>query len=113
MSTKQELLSKLVILCVLPAFLVVGWVFKDGVPKPKLNVATREDSVLVITNKGDKVLIPTTLYNELFVFDEPYRESMLKGIVQIVKDGEVDKKMISSEPAQEVPGDRRNQSNQD
>lgn len=113
MSIKQELLSKLVILCVLPAFLVMGWVLKNGVRKPKLNVATREDSVLVITKKGDKVLVPTTLYNELFVFDEPYRESMLEGIAQMVKDGKVDKKMIPSAPAQEVPGAPRNQSNQD
>lgn len=30
MSIKQELLSKLVILCVLPAFLVMGWVLKNG-----------------------------------------------------------------------------------
>lgn len=108
MSTKQGLLSKFVILCVLPAFLVMGWVLKNGVRKPKLNVATREDTILVITTKGDKVFIPTTLYNELFVFDEPYRKSMLNEIAQMVKDGEVDKKIPSQDSAQEVPNTPHN-----
>lgn len=98
MSTKQELLSKFVILCVLPAVLVVIWVFKDGIPKPK-NVAT---------TTVDNVLIPTTLYNELFVFDEPMRKPMLKAIAQMSLAEEIDKKMLPPEPAQEVPGVPRN-----
>lgn len=87
MFNKQELLSKFIILCVPLGVLAVSWVFKDGVPKQKLNFATiTRDSVLVRTATGDSVLIPRTLSNELFVFDEPMREAMLKEIAQRMKD---------------------------
>jgi hypothetical protein len=60
----------------------------------------KDSGVSIITTKGDDVLIPTTLYNEQFIFDEPLRESMLKGIAQTIKDGAVDKKIFANDPAQ-------------
>lgn len=60
----------------------------------------RDPGVSITTNKtGDSVLIPTTLYNEQFVFDEPIREPMLKRIAQTIKDGGVDKKIFANDPA--------------
>jgi hypothetical protein len=58
-----------------------------------------DPGVSVTTTKGDSVLIPTTLYNEQFIFDEPIRESMLKAIAQMIKDGGVDKKIFANDPA--------------
>lgn len=58
----------------------------------------RDPGVSVTTKTGDSVLIPTTLYNEQFVFDEPIRESTLKGIAQMIKDGSVDKKIFANDP---------------
>lgn len=58
-----------------------------------------DPGVSVTTTKGDSVLIPTTLYNEQFIFDEPIRESMLKSIAQMIKDGAVDKKIFANDPA--------------
>lgn len=60
----------------------------------------RDSGVSVATTKGDDVLVPITLYNEQFIFDEPIRESMLKAIAQMIKDGEVDKKIFANDPAQ-------------
>jgi len=59
-----------------------------------------DPGVSVTTTTGNKVLIPTTLYNEQFVFDEPLRESMLKRIAQMIKDGAVDKKIFANNSAQ-------------
>lgn len=58
-----------------------------------------DPGISVTTTKGDRILIPTTLYNEQFIFDEPIRESMLKGIAQMLKDGGVDKKILVNDPA--------------
>lgn len=58
-----------------------------------------DPGVSVAATTGDSVLVPTTLYNEQFIFDEPIRESMLKGIAQMIKDGEVDKKIFANDPA--------------
>ena len=58
-----------------------------------------DPGVSVTTTKGDSVLIPTTLYNEQFIFDEPIRESMIKAIAQMIKDGGVDKKIFANDPA--------------
>ncbi len=54
-----------------------------------------DPGVSVTTTKGDSVMIPTTLYNEQFIFDEPIRESMIKAIAQMIKDGGVDKKIMT------------------
>lgn len=58
----------------------------------------RDPGVSISSQTGDGVLIPTTLYNEQFVFDEPIRESMLKGIARTIKDGSVDKKIFANDP---------------
>lgn len=60
----------------------------------------RDSGVSVITTKGDDVLIPTPLYNEQFIFDEPIREPTLRGIAQTIKEGQVDKKIFANDPAQ-------------
>jgi hypothetical protein len=60
----------------------------------------RDSGVSVATTKGDDVLVPITLYNEQFIFDEPIRASMLQAIAQMIKDGEVDKKIFANDPAQ-------------
>jgi hypothetical protein len=60
----------------------------------------RDSGVSVAATKGDSILIPTPVYNEQFIFDEPIRESMLKAIAQMIKDGEVDKKIFANDPAQ-------------
>jgi len=60
----------------------------------------RDSGVSVTTTKGDDILIPTTLYNEQFIFDEPIRASMLEAIAQMILDGEVDKKIFANDPAQ-------------
>lgn len=60
----------------------------------------RDSGVSVTTTKGDDVLVPTPLYNEQFIFDEPIREPTLRGIAQTIKDGQVDKKIFTNDPAQ-------------
>ena len=60
----------------------------------------RDSGVSVTATKGDDVLVPTPLYNEQFIFDEPIREPTLKGIAQTIKEGEVDKKIFANDPAQ-------------
>ena len=59
----------------------------------------RDSGVSVTATKGDDVLVPTPLYNEQFIFDEPIREPTLKGIAQTIKEGEVDKKIFANDPA--------------
>lgn len=59
----------------------------------------RDPGVSIGSKTGDSVLVPTTLYNEQFVFDEPIRDPMLKGIAQMIKDGSVDKKIFANDPA--------------
>lgn len=59
----------------------------------------QDPGVAVTTANGENVLIPTTLYNEQFFFDEPIREEMMKRIAQIIKDGGVDKQIFSNDPA--------------
>lgn len=44
----------IVTLCVLPAVLVVGWVFKDGVPKPKLNTKAHSPAPVAQDPDEDK-----------------------------------------------------------
>lgn len=58
-----------------------------------------DPGVEVSTAKGQSVLIPTTLYNEQFVFDEPIRIPMLSNIAQIIKDGNVDQGIFKNDPA--------------
>lgn len=60
----------------------------------------RDPGVSVTATKGDDVLVPTPLYNEQFIFDEPIREPTLRGIAQTIKDGQVDKKIFANDPAQ-------------
>ena len=58
----------------------------------------RDPGVEVGTTKAQTVLIPTTLYNEQFVFDEPIRVPMVKAIAQIIKDGNVDQELSKNDP---------------
>ena len=58
----------------------------------------RDPGVEVSTTKGQTALIPTTLYNEQFVFDEPVRVPMMKAIAQIIKDGNVDQELSKNDP---------------
>jgi hypothetical protein len=50
------------------------------------------------TPKGEGVLLPTTLYNEQFIFDEPIRDKMLRDIAGMIKDGDVDKEIFKNDP---------------
>lgn len=104
MSTKQKLLRKFVALCGFPTVLLVGLIFKDSVLHPRLNY-NNDPGVSITTATGDSVLIPTALYNklddELVVLDEPMRESMLKEIAQMIKDGAVVKKTMPPGSAQQ------------
>lgn len=99
MSTKQKLLSKIVISFGFPAVLLVGWIFKDSVLHTKLT-DNNDPSVSITTTDGDSVLIPTTLYNKLdsalVVLDEPMREPMLEAIAQTIKDEAVVKKTTTN-----------------
>lgn len=59
----------------------------------------QDSGVAVPTVDGENALIPTTLNNEQFIFDEPIREPQMKRIAQVIKDGGVDKKIFSNDPA--------------
>jgi hypothetical protein len=58
-----------------------------------------DPGVEVNTAKGQTVLIPTTLYNEQFTFDEPLRVPLLSDIAQIIKDANVDQQIFKNDPA--------------
>jgi hypothetical protein len=51
------------------------------------------------TPKGEGVLLPTTLYNEQFIFDEPIRDKMMRDLAGTIKDGDVDKEIFKNDPA--------------
>lgn len=66
---------------------------------PTSSTYLRDPGVAVSGTTGENVLIPTTLYNEQFVFDEPLRQAMLSRLAQLIKEGGVDKKIFSNDPA--------------
>lgn len=59
----------------------------------------RDPGVTVPDSTGESVQIPTPLYNEQFIFDEPLRENMLRNLAQMIKDGDVGRRIFANDPS--------------